>query len=185
MGYIVHTSVGGDPVRYTEWVRYNKTSGKCTRCGSCPACYHAHRWTHLKMRNENAHYERWKQVVIYFQKEETSRGGRSRRVGCVCVWGAGGGASAGAPFVTYLHPYVKTPSTSPLQPGGSCALGGVNAPIWNANPAPGNFTELYNRTADPNENLNIANLPEMQAVVARLSAMLHAGWRSSPAFGAL
>ena len=92
MGYIVHTSVGGDPVRYTEWVRYNKTSGKCTRCGSCPACYHAHRWTHLKMRNENAHYERWKQVVIYFQKEETSRGGRSRRVGCVWgVWGRGRG----------------------------------------------------------------------------------------------
>ena len=80
MGYILHTSLDGAPIRYTEWVRYNKTKS-------------------------------------------------------------------------------------------------VNTPIWNEEPAPGNFAELYNRSADPNENVNIAFLPEMKDVVAQLSAMLHTGWR--------
>lgn len=39
--------------------------------------------------------------------------------------------------------------------------------------------ELYNHSADPNENVNIANDPELAAEVARLSSQLHMGWRQA------
>jgi hypothetical protein len=38
--------------------------------------------------------------------------------------------------------------------------------------------ELYNRTADPDENINIASAPALATEVSRLSAALHAGWRA-------
>eukprot|EP00041_Stephanoeca_diplocostata_P013554 m.237734 g.237734 ORF g.237734 m.237734 type:complete len:528 (+) comp19378_c0_seq5:71-1654(+) len=37
--------------------------------------------------------------------------------------------------------------------------------------------ELYNHTADPNENINIVDNPAIAAEVDRLSKILHAGWR--------
>jgi hypothetical protein len=48
-------------------------------------------------------------------------------------------------------------------------------PLWNSTAA----VELYNRTADPNENLNLAGRPEMAAVIKQLSALLHANWRGA------
>jgi hypothetical protein len=39
--------------------------------------------------------------------------------------------------------------------------------------------ELYNRSADPNENQNIAARPGAAAVVGELSRLLRAGWRRS------
>lgn len=38
--------------------------------------------------------------------------------------------------------------------------------------------ELYNKTADPQENVNLAGSPELADAKARLSAQLHAGWRA-------
>lgn len=55
--------------------------------------------------------------------------------------------------------------------------GSVHGPIWSAHPP----TELYNLSSDPDENVNLARQPGMEAVVAALSALLHAGWRSQPA----
>ena len=37
--------------------------------------------------------------------------------------------------------------------------------------------ELYNRTADPDENVNIVHQKGLEEEVERLSDMLHAGWR--------
>jgi hypothetical protein len=45
-------------------------------------------------------------------------------------------------------------------------------PVWSTRVA----TELYNLTADLEENKNIAKETDPQ-IVARLSKMLHAGWR--------
>jgi arylsulfatase A-like enzyme len=39
--------------------------------------------------------------------------------------------------------------------------------------------ELYDHEADPAENVNLAGRPEHKALVARLSRMLHAGWREA------
>jgi arylsulfatase A-like enzyme len=39
--------------------------------------------------------------------------------------------------------------------------------------------ELYDHEADPEENVNIANLSENEALVARLTEMLHAGWQAA------
>ena len=47
------------------------------------------------------------------------------------------------------------------------------APIWDKVAG----VELYNRTADPNENRNIAATPGVTDVVKELSRRLHAGWR--------
>jgi hypothetical protein len=46
-------------------------------------------------------------------------------------------------------------------------------PIWNKTAG----VELYNRTADPNENINLASKPEMAPVVKQLSKLLHENWR--------
>ena len=40
-------------------------------------------------------------------------------------------------------------------------------------------TELYDYHADPNETVNIANLPENAELVAHLSERLHAGWQAA------
>lgn len=37
--------------------------------------------------------------------------------------------------------------------------------------------ELYDHKVDPNENVNIANLPENVRIVEKLLSLLHAGWR--------
>ena len=55
--------------------------------------------------------------------------------------------------------------------------GPVNSPIWDCDKTV-KCAELYNRTADPNENYNIAQQPGMSAVVTKLADMLHAGWRA-------
>jgi len=39
--------------------------------------------------------------------------------------------------------------------------------------------ELYDHQNDPGENVNIASKPESKALVAKLSKMLHAGWRAA------
>lgn len=39
--------------------------------------------------------------------------------------------------------------------------------------------ELYDHKLDPEENANIANLPESKALVAELARKLHAGWRAA------
>lgn len=39
--------------------------------------------------------------------------------------------------------------------------------------------ELYDYETDPNESVNLASRPEHKAVVARLTKMLHAGWRAA------
>jgi arylsulfatase A-like enzyme len=39
--------------------------------------------------------------------------------------------------------------------------------------------ELYDHQMDPQENQNLANLPENAALVAKLSAELHAGWKAA------
>eukprot|EP01044_Picomonas_judraskeda_P006633 COSAG03_NODE_670_length_6366_cov_21.016116_2_plen_115_part_00 len=38
--------------------------------------------------------------------------------------------------------------------------------------------ELYNKTADPEENVNLAESAELAGAKARLSTQLHAGWRA-------
>jgi hypothetical protein len=38
--------------------------------------------------------------------------------------------------------------------------------------------ELYNKTADPEENVNLAESAALADVKARLSTQLHAGWRA-------
>jgi arylsulfatase A-like enzyme len=43
----------------------------------------------------------------------------------------------------------------------------------------GNRRELYDYHTDPNEALNIANLPENNELVAQLSERLHAGWQAA------
>ena len=55
--------------------------------------------------------------------------------------------------------------------------GPVHGPIWQQPP----INELYNRSADPNENVNLAGLASMQRVVGVLSTQLHAGWRAQSA----
>ena len=45
--------------------------------------------------------------------------------------------------------------------------------------------ELYNRTADPDENVNLANATGAAGARAALSAQLHAGWRAAAAAEAL
>ena len=54
--------------------------------------------------------------------------------------------------------------------------GDVHGPVWQKDLS--GIVELYNRTADPGENFNLAEKPEMAAIVANLSAQLHAGWRA-------
>ena len=49
-----------------------------------------------------------------------------------------------------------------------------NAPVWSENAG----VELYNHSADPGENFNIAQEPNLKGVVAELSEKLHAGWRA-------
>ena len=39
--------------------------------------------------------------------------------------------------------------------------------------------ELYDHSADPQENVNLANRPERAEVVQTLKAQLHAGWRAA------
>ena len=39
--------------------------------------------------------------------------------------------------------------------------------------------EIYDHKLDPEENVNIANLPENKALVAELSRKLHAGWKAA------
>ena len=39
--------------------------------------------------------------------------------------------------------------------------------------------ELYDHRADPAENINIANLPENNTIVAELSRQLKLGWRAA------
>lgn len=53
---------------------------------------------------------------------------------------------------------------------------GVNSPIWPQ--SPDGINELYNRTADPNENHNLSRLPQYKAIVSALSKQLRAGWRT-------
>ena len=40
-------------------------------------------------------------------------------------------------------------------------------------------TELYNTTADPDEDANVAGEPAFAGARARLSVQLHAGWRAA------
>jgi hypothetical protein len=42
--------------------------------------------------------------------------------------------------------------------------------------------ELYDNQADPDENVNIAGLPENAELVARLAGQLKAGWRAARIF---
>ena len=58
--------------------------------------------------------------------------------------------------------------------------GDTHGPVW---PAAGEavVNELYNHTADPDENVNVANDTALAPVVAALSAQLRAGWRALPA----
>ncbi|MFV1994062.1 MAG: hypothetical protein ACC661_01400 [Verrucomicrobiales bacterium] len=39
--------------------------------------------------------------------------------------------------------------------------------------------ELYDHRADPGENFNLAEHPEQEALMRRLRAELHAGWRGA------
>jgi hypothetical protein len=39
--------------------------------------------------------------------------------------------------------------------------------------------ELYDHRTDPQENVNLANLPDKKAVVAELSKQLQTGWRGA------
>jgi arylsulfatase A-like enzyme len=39
--------------------------------------------------------------------------------------------------------------------------------------------ELYDHEKDPNEDVNVAKLPENAAVVKELSDLLHAGWKGA------
>ncbi len=48
---------------------------------------------------------------------------------------------------------------------------------WGRNGSQG--IELYDYSSDPDETVNIANLPENTELVAHLSAQLHAGWRAA------
>ena len=48
---------------------------------------------------------------------------------------------------------------------------------WGRNGSRG--VELYDYDADPNETVNIANLPENAQLVSHLSAQLHAGWQAA------
>ena len=47
------------------------------------------------------------------------------------------------------------------------------APEWSALAG----VELYNRSADANENQNLASRPELAAVAKELQGRLHANWR--------
>ena len=62
---------------------------------------------------------------------------------------------------------------------GYSKAGETHGPVW---PAPGEpvINELYNHTADPDENVNVANDTALAPVVAALSAQLRAGWRALP-----
>ena len=48
---------------------------------------------------------------------------------------------------------------------------------WGKNGSRG--IELYDYSSDPDETINIANLPENRELVAQLSAQLHAGWQAA------
>ena len=48
---------------------------------------------------------------------------------------------------------------------------------WGRNGSRG--IELYDYSSDPDETVNIANLPENRELVAHLKAQLHAGWRAA------
>ena len=51
-------------------------------------------------------------------------------------------------------------------------------PIWPENDDDmKGFVELFNRTADPNENINLADQADMKDVIAQLRPQLRAGWR--------
>ena len=52
----------------------------------------------------------------------------------------------------------------------------VHGPVWQQHLS--GINELYNRSADPDENVNLASRPELATIVANLSAQLHAGWRA-------
>ncbi len=39
--------------------------------------------------------------------------------------------------------------------------------------------ELYDHKTDPDENVNIVNLPENKELVAKLTEQLHAGWKAA------
>jgi hypothetical protein len=39
--------------------------------------------------------------------------------------------------------------------------------------------ELYDNQVDPNENVNIAGIPENAEIIAALAGRLRAGWRSA------
>lgn len=48
-------------------------------------------------------------------------------------------------------------------------------------PGPPVAVELYDHQVDPQENVNLANLPEHKALVAKLSKQLKAGWQAAQA----
>jgi iduronate 2-sulfatase len=74
-------------------------------------------------------------------------------------------AGSSAPAPGYLVRYTEWVSYNKSSAGAG--------PIWESVSG----VELYNRTADPDENQNLANKPEMAEVVKQLRTKLHAGWR--------
>ena len=50
---------------------------------------------------------------------------------------------------------------------------------WSAAGSEQQFHELYDHAADPQENVNIANLPRNQPLLQGLLNQLHAGWQKS------
>lgn len=57
--------------------------------------------------------------------------------------------------------------------------GPVHGPIWLRE----RINELYNRSADPNENFNLAGVASLRGVVDALSSQLRAGWRGGAELG--
>lgn len=50
---------------------------------------------------------------------------------------------------------------------------------WAADGSEKRFHELYDHTTDPQENVNIANLPENELLLQGLVAQLRAGWQQA------
>ena len=86
-----------------------------------------------------------------------------------------------------LVPVIEQP-TRPWKTAAFSKVGGAAGGIsirteqyryteWGQNGSRG--VELYDYDTDPNETVNIANLPENAELVTHLSEQLHAGWRSA------
>ncbi len=50
---------------------------------------------------------------------------------------------------------------------------------WSEPDSPPVGVELYDHQEDPDENINLADRPKHKDLVARLSKLLHAGWREA------